>query len=85
MRHEQNFSMSFSVVDRDKLSGNDFVGTANLPLSELISIAPEADPDTGLYSLPEPPDSSVMAPQQKSRFRLPLSRTSSASSLSKTG
>ena len=83
MRHEQNFSMSFSVVDRDKLSGNDFVGTANLPLSDLISIAPEADPDTGLYSLPEPPDSSVMLPQQKSRFRLPISRTSSASSLSK--
>ena len=83
MRHEQNFSMSFSVVDRDKLSGNDFVGTTTLPLSELISIAPEADPDTGLYSLPEPPDSSVMLPQQKSRFRLPLSRTSSASSLSK--
>ena len=83
MRHEQNYSMNFSVVDRDKLSGNDFVGTANLPLSNLTSIAPEADADTGLYSLPEPPDSSLALPQQKSRFRLPISRTSSASSLSK--
>ena len=83
MRHEQNYSMNFSVIDRDKLSGNDFVGTANFPLSNLISVAPEADSDTGLYSLPEPPDSSLALPQQKSRFRLPLSRTSSATSLSK--
>ena len=83
MRHEQNYSMSFSVVDRDKLSGNDFVGTANFPLSNITSIGPEADADTGLYSLPEPPDSSLHLPQQKSRFRIPISRTSSASSLSK--
>lgn len=85
MRHEQNYSMSFSVVDRDKLSGNDFVGTANFPLSKIISVAPEADSDTGLYSLPEPPDSSLALPQQRSRFRLPISRSSSASSLSKMG
>ena len=84
MRHEQNYSMSFSVVDRDKLSGNDFVGTANFPLSNVISCAPEADPETGLYSLPEPPDTSMVLPTPKhSRFRLPLSRTSSATSLNK--
>ena len=84
MRHEQNYSMSFSIVDRDKLSGNDFVGTANFPLSNLISNAPEADPETGLYSLPEPPDTSMVLPTPKhSRFRLPLSRTSSATSLNK--
>ena len=84
MRHEQNYSMSFSIVDRDKLSGNDFVGTANFPLSNVISNAPEADPETGLYSLPEPPDTSMVLPTPKhSRFRLPLSRTSSATSLNK--
>ena len=84
MRHEQNYSMSFSIVDRDKLSGNDFVGTANFPLSNVISCAPEADPETGLYSLPEPPDTSMVLPTPKhSRFRLPLSRTSSATSLNK--
>ena len=84
MRHEQNYSMSFSIVDRDKLSGNDFVGTANFPLSNVISNAPEADPETGLYSLPEPPDTSMVLPTPKhSRFRLPLSRTSSAASLNK--
>lgn len=85
MRHEQNYSISFSVVDRDKLSGNDFVGTATLPLSALLSTAPEADPDTGLYNLPEPADSSPHLPAQKqSRFRLPISRSSSATSLNKT-
>lgn len=84
MRHEQNYSMSFSIVDRDKLSGNDFVGTANFPLSNVISNAPEADAETGLYSLPEPPDTSMVLPTPKhSRFRLPLSRTSSATSLNK--
>lgn len=84
MRHEQNYSMSFSIVDRDKLSGNDFVGTANFSLSNVTSVAPEADPETGLYNLPEPPDPSLALPTPKqSRFRIPLSRTSSASSLNK--
>lgn len=84
MRHEQNYSMSFSIVDRDKLSGNDFVGTANFPLSNLTSVAPDADIETGLYSLPEPPDSSLaLPPPKQSRFRLPISRSSSATSLNK--
>ena len=83
MRHEQNYSMSFSIVDRDKLSGNDFVGTANFPLSNLTVAAPEADPDTGLYSLPEPPDTSMALPPKQPRFKLPMSRSSSATSLNK--
>lgn len=84
MKHEQNYSMSFSVVDRDKLSGNDFVGTANLPLSELVSVAPEADPETGLYTLPDPSDTSMTLPTAKySRFKIPMSRSSSATSLNK--
>jgi len=84
MRHEQTYSLSFSVVDRDKLSGNDFVGTASFALSDVTSTAPDADPETGLYHLREPPDSSaVPAPPNRSRFRLPLSRSSSATSLNK--
>ncbi len=83
-RHEQSYSLSFAVVDRDKLSGNDFVGTTTFALSDVISTAPEADPETGLYNLREPPDiSAVPAPASKSRFRLPLSRSSSATSLNK--
>ena len=86
MKHEQNYSMSFSVVDRDKLSGNDFVGTTTLPVTELTSVAPEADPETGLYTLPEPPDTSMTLPTPKqSRFKLPISRSSSATSLNKLG
>ncbi|KAI4139898.1 MAG: hypothetical protein LQ341_004040 [Variospora aurantia] len=85
MRYEQNYSMSFSVVDRDKLSGNDFVGTASLALPEIISQAPDADPETGLYRLPDPPEPthSLPTPTNKSRFRLPMSRSSSATSLNK--
>ena len=83
-RHEQTYSLSFSVVDRDKLSGNDFVGTTCFALSDIISTAPDADPETGLYQLREPPDAStVPTPPNRSRFRLPLSRSSSGTSLNK--
>lgn len=84
-RYEQNYSINFSVVDRDKLSGNDFVGTATLPLSTLLGVAPEADPETGLYRLPEPPEMAASTPLSagKPRFRIPISRSSSSSNLSK--
>lgn len=85
MRHEQNYHLSFSVVDRDKLSGNDFVGTANLALPTVIDTAPEADMETGLYRLQEPPDASPLPTANRSRFRLPLSRSSSSNSLNKFG
>ena len=85
MRHEQTYSLSFSVVDRDKLSGNDSIGTANFPLSTITSCAPEADPETGLYALREPPDSIALPPPSKSRFKLPISRSSSSNSLNKMG
>ena len=85
MRHEQSYSMTFSVIDRDKLSGNDFIGTANFPLPTLTSAAPEADSETGLYPLREPPDFTTVAAPSKSRFKLPISRSSSASNLPKLG
>ena len=77
--------MNFTIVDRDKLSGNDFVGTADLELFEITSTAPEADPDTGLYRLPEPPEALAVPAPSKSRFKLPLSRSSSAQSLKNLG
>lgn len=83
MRHEQNYSLSFSVVDRDTLSGNDSVGTVSLPLSTVIAAAPEADPETGLYHLPEPPDAASLPTPKSSRFKLPVSRSSSSQSLNK--
>ncbi|ELR04183.1 hypothetical protein GMDG_06605 [Pseudogymnoascus destructans 20631-21] len=84
LRHEQAYSISFSVVDRDKLSGNDFICAASVPIQDITSTGPKADPDTGLYDLPELPDSgSVPKPSSKSRFKIALSRTTSSQSLNK--
>ncbi|KAL8822162.1 MAG: hypothetical protein Q9191_007097, partial [Dirinaria sp. TL-2023a] len=83
LRHEQNYTLHFSIVDRDKLSGNDFVGTTSLPLSTVADAAPDADPETGLYRLPDPPEAMALPLASKSRFKLPLSRSSSATSLNK--
>ncbi|KAJ5404730.1 hypothetical protein N7465_006014 [Penicillium sp. CMV-2018d] len=49
MRHEQSYTISFTVIDRDKFSGNDFVASAGFPLQNLVRSGPEADPETGLY------------------------------------
>ncbi|PGH23110.1 phosphatidylserine decarboxylase [Polytolypa hystricis UAMH7299] len=85
MKHEQSYSFSFTVIDRDKLSGNDFVASANFPLQTLVLSAPIADPETGLYKLNGFSEPAPTPPASKSRFRLNLSRSSSASSLSKLG
>ncbi|KAL1842640.1 hypothetical protein VTJ49DRAFT_4551 [Mycothermus thermophilus] len=82
MAHEQSYSFSFTVIDRDKYSGNDFIASVNFPIRELIDKAPKADPETGLYNLKEVAEYSV--PVQRPRFkRLGLSRSSSSQSLSK--
>jgi phosphatidylserine decarboxylase len=85
MKHEVNYSLIFSVVDRDKFSGNDYVGSVSFPLENAVQAAPTADPETGLYELPEIPDG--VAPtgteEKKKRFRLPISRSSSSQSLSR--
>ena len=83
MRHEQQYSVNFAVIDRDKLSGNDFVGTADFPISNIIDVAPEPDQETGLYPAHErmEPSGPPAPPPSKSRFRIPLSRSSSAQSL----
>jgi phosphatidylserine decarboxylase len=80
--HEQMYSFAFTVIDRDKYSGNDFIASVNFPVKDLIDKAPKADPETGLYNLKDVPDFS--APAQRPRFmRLGLSRTPSTQSLSK--
>lgn len=47
---ESKFNVDFSVLDWDKLSANDHVGEASLPLQELIYKAPKADASTGLFN-----------------------------------
>jgi phosphatidylserine decarboxylase len=89
LRHEQNYSLSFAVVDRDKFSSNDFVSETVYPVQEIIkNTQPMADPVTGLYTFSESgvqdngPPSPMSISENKSRFRLPLSRTTSSASLS---
>ncbi|KAK3685754.1 phosphatidylserine decarboxylase-domain-containing protein [Podospora appendiculata] len=79
--HEQSYSFAFTVIDRDKYSGNDFIASVNFPVKDIIEKAPKADPETGLYNLKDVPE---YTPVQRPRFmRLGLSRTSSSQSLSK--
>lgn len=94
LRHEQNYSVSFTVIDKDKFSSNDFVAEAHFPLQTIAENAPAADPQTGLYALsnnsqdnfaaipPNSADPAAAGTGGKSRFRLPLSRTNTGSSLS---
>ncbi|KAB2581344.1 Phosphatidylserine decarboxylase proenzyme 2 [Lasiodiplodia theobromae] len=86
MKHETNYSLNFQVVDKDKLSNHDYVGAANFPLENCVSVAPQADPLTGLYKLPEPEGNGSPVqtePEKKKRFRLPISRSASSTSLHK--
>lgn len=86
LRHETNYSLTFTVVDRDTLSGNDFVGKATFSMDTVKAAQPEADPDTDLYRLPDPPDGghSPMSDLRRSKFRLPMSRSSSATNINRS-
>lgn len=88
LRHEQNYSLSFTVVDKDKFSSNDFVAETIFPIQQIQTTQPIADPETGLYYFSEP--SEDMSPPSplptgssgsSRRFRLPLSRSPSGTSL----
>ncbi|KAJ5965756.1 hypothetical protein N7481_012470 [Penicillium waksmanii] len=80
MRHEQNYLISFTVMDRDKFSGNDFVASASFPLQSLIQSGPETDPETGLYHFVELDEPS---PAAKYSPRFAVSPSPSSSNLSK--
>ncbi|KAI7574667.1 hypothetical protein KC346_g20108, partial [Hortaea werneckii] len=84
-RNELSYSLSFAVVDRDKFSGNDFVGTALFPIEKVRNLSPVADEETGLYKLPDPDsvaDNLVTDTETKRRrWRRPISRTSSQSNM----
>ncbi|KAI1875350.1 hypothetical protein JX265_004408 [Neoarthrinium moseri] len=81
LQHEQTYSFSFTVIDRDKYSGNDFIASTSFPLQGIADKSPKANPETGLYDLKEPAE---YAPVKKSRLaNLGMSRTSSSTSLNK--
>ncbi|EYE91599.1 putative phosphatidylserine decarboxylase Psd2 [Aspergillus ruber CBS 135680] len=81
MRHEQSFTISFAVVDRDKFSGNDFVASAGFPLQTLIQSAPESDPETGLYKFLDPTLDPTGPEDAKSGSRIGISPSSSTQKL----
>lgn len=83
--HEQTYSFAFTVIDRDRYTGNDFIASTSLPLKELMEKSPKADPDTGLYKIRDPPEYVPDETQPKSRFkRLAISRSNSQQSLTKS-
>lgn len=77
--HEQSYSFSFTVIDRDKYSGNDFIASSSLPLKDMIEKAPQADPQTGLYDLKDPPE--YEPAKKSSKFGRIMSRSPSQQSL----
>ncbi|KAK8847556.1 phosphatidylserine decarboxylase [Kwoniella newhampshirensis] len=66
-RHESSYTMQFAVLDWDKVSGNDMVGTCTLPLSELVADAPKPNSETGLYG------KEVDGKHEMKEFTLPVS------------
>jgi hypothetical protein len=48
-RYEDNYNIQFALLDWDKVSGNDFIGSSTIPLQDLIKDAPRPDEETGLY------------------------------------
>ncbi|KAI0148730.1 phosphatidylserine decarboxylase-domain-containing protein [Xylariaceae sp. FL1272] len=83
LSHEQAYSFAFTVIDRDKYSGNDFIASTSFPVNEIIDKSPKADPETGLYDVKGPAEY-VQPQKSQSRFkRLGLSRSASAQSLTK--
>jgi len=84
-KSEVNYSLSFAVVDRDKFSGNDFVGTTTFPLSKVQQLTPGEDPETGLYRLPDPEAlTAIETERQNKKKKWPMSRTTSQNNLSRS-
>lgn len=82
---EKGYVISFKVYDQDKMSSNDFVAQAFMPMNDLINSAPTPDPETGLYKLAEPwKEPEVLRPKgkrQDSKISRILSHSSSSTNL----
>ncbi|ORY76368.1 phosphatidylserine decarboxylase-domain-containing protein [Protomyces lactucae-debilis] len=67
-KHEAGYNLKFTIVDRDKFSGNDLVGEAVMNVQELMEIGPHKDAVTGLYRLPKTAAVSVSDAPEKRRL-----------------
>ncbi len=52
-QHEDLFLIQFSLLDWDNITGNDYIGSCSIPMTELVADAPSADLETGLYDANE--------------------------------
>ncbi|CAN6634700.1 phosphatidylserine decarboxylase proenzyme 2 [Trichomonascus vanleenenianus] len=75
-RHEQNFSINFTVMDKDRITLNDFVADVELNIQELIKNSPRPDLETGLYE-PESLTSYPLEPEETPKKRRGIPRISS--------
>ncbi|KAI9439620.1 C2 domain-containing protein [Lactarius indigo] len=48
-KNDLSFPIQLTVIDRDRMSKNDYVGKADINITELIEMAPKKDPKTELY------------------------------------
>ncbi|CCG82210.1 Phosphatidylserine decarboxylase [Taphrina deformans PYCC 5710] len=66
-RHEDQYKLKFTIVDRDKISGNDYVGDCDLSIQELIKFGPQAGTN-GLYALAAAPPTETSAPVSRRKL-----------------
>lgn len=51
LNHEKGFSINFTVMDKDKITLNDNVATADFPIVSILETSPKPNPVTFLYDL----------------------------------
>lgn len=51
LQHEQTYSINFAVMDKDRITLNDFVASADLEVQNVLKTAPVPDKSTLLYDL----------------------------------
>ncbi|ODQ66698.1 hypothetical protein NADFUDRAFT_57597 [Nadsonia fulvescens var. elongata DSM 6958] len=88
LKHEKNYSINITIIDKDRFSLHDFVADAIFPVTEILKNAKQPDPETGLYqwkhlsSSSSPHSSFELSKKRKDSGK---KRTSSTTHLSKPG
>lgn len=51
LQHEKSYSINFAVMDKDRITLNDFVASTDFEIYNVLNSAPSPDPDTLLFDL----------------------------------